>query len=97
MGLKLQLTPAESQKKGGHVDKWAPAPAGALQHYSCGNSKPFDDQVDVGVDHCRYIYIYLFPIPIHPLPGDDQESVPGAAAGGRPGPGGEVATLFTLK
>ena len=54
MGLKLQLTPAESQKKGGHVDKWAPAPApapvGALHHYSCGNSKPFDDQVDVGVD-----------------------------------------------
>ena len=40
MGLKLQLTPAESQKKGGHVDKWAPAPApaGALQHYSWGNS-----------------------------------------------------------
>ena len=99
MGLKLQLTPAESQKKGGHVDKWAPAPApaGALHHYSWGNSKPFDNQFDVGVDHCRYIYIYLFPIPIHPLPGDDQESVPGAAAGGRPGPGGEVATLFTLK
>ena len=60
-------------------------------------TQPFDDQFDVGVDNCRYIYIYLFPIPIHPLPGDDQESVPGAAAGGWPGPGGEVATLFTLK
>ena len=68
--------------------------AAALQLWQL---KPFDDQFDVGVDHCRYIYIYLFPIPIHPLPGDDQESVPGAAAGGRPGPGGEVATLFTLK
>ena len=53
MGLKLQLTPAESQKKGGHVDKWAPA--GARHHYSCGNSKPFHDQFDVGGDHCRFI------------------------------------------
>ena len=67
MGLKLQLTPAESQKKGGHVDKWAPA--GARHHYSCVNSKPFHDQFDVGGDHCRYtiyldISIYLGPIPI---------------------------------
>ena len=45
----------------------------------------------------RYNYLFgSYSNLIHSLPDDDEESVPGAGQPW-PGPGGEVATLYTLK